>query len=221
MGTSESISAVEVLALLTLPDLDHLTDAQTRGAVCVWDRAEDRLTAETAIDLGEHMSDVAGTESPMRWYPRACRYHIGRAALRALHEHAPMCEPCVDDAERCETGRALRRLVRDGHRGTLQVLDRLREAVLPCEPCMKARIFGGTHECTGSAGLTDGACPCCLPSPPPSCARCRRPIGEGEEFEVQLAQSTSGGAGATNYSHKTCPGLSPGAGRDVQGRAEQ
>jgi len=96
---------------------------------------------------------------------------------------------------------------------------------IPCEPCTLSRMFpkqAPTHECTGLGALSDGSvpCPCCLPTPAPSCARCHQPIGPGSEFEVQLAQSASGGAGATNYSHKTCPKPSPGAGPEVQERAE-
>jgi hypothetical protein len=116
MSTSPTL---EALALLALPALDTLTDDQTRGAVCVWDRNEDRLTAETAVDLGERMDPLPGTSSPMRWFPQACQHHTGQAAIRALHEHAPMCEPCVDNAANCKTGRALNRLRRDAQRGTL------------------------------------------------------------------------------------------------------
>lgn|GEM_PF-3223217 len=160
---SRDITAVtDTLALLAVPALDTLTDDQTRGAVCVWDRHEDRLTAETAIGLGEHMGELADATSDMRWFPRACRHHTGQAALRALHEHAPMCEPCVDNAANCETGRALRRIIRDAHRGTLTVVDRLVAAVLPCDPCMTARLFGGDHNCTGTAAKQGaGGCPCC------------------------------------------------------------
>jgi len=94
---------------------------------------------------------------------------------------------------------------------------------MPCEPCMTSRIFPKQvpkHECTGLAALSDGSvpCPCCRPAPPPSCARCLQPIEPGEEFDVQLAQSASGGAGATNYQHKKCP--KPDGGPDVQERAE-
>lgn len=163
-GIGSTTSIGDALALLALPALDGLTDDQTRGAICVWDRHEDRLTAETAVDLGEHMSPLNGSTSLMRWFPRGCRHHTGQAALRALHEHAPMCEPCVDNAAECETGRALRRIIRDAHRGTLTLADQLDAATLPCEPCMTARIVGGDHQCTGTAGTSSaGRCPCCGP----------------------------------------------------------
>ncbi|MEU9338058.1 hypothetical protein AB0D49_33685 [Streptomyces sp. NPDC048290] len=58
-----------VLDLLALPLLECLTDAQTRGAVCVWDPTEDPLTVETAIDLGERQHNDS------HWFPRACRQH--------------------------------------------------------------------------------------------------------------------------------------------------
>ncbi|MET8917940.1 hypothetical protein ABZX40_26630 [Streptomyces sp. NPDC004610] len=101
----------EALGLLVLPPLDALTPDQQRGAVCVWDAAEARLSAETAIDLGERQSDGSG-----HWFLRACRQHTGLLAWRALMDHAPMCEQCVDDAGNCDIGAALRRLRREGRR---------------------------------------------------------------------------------------------------------
>lgn len=103
----------EVLAALPLPSLDDLTDRQVRGITCVWDAA--LLGPAIAVDLGERTTKRAGDE--VRWFPRACRRCIGVAALEVLHEHAPMCEPCVDNAEECPTGRALNRLIREGRRG--------------------------------------------------------------------------------------------------------
>jgi hypothetical protein len=114
-----AISAAEALALLALPALDGLTGEQVRGAVCVWDRNEDRLTAETAVYFGERMDPLDGSSSSMRWFPQACQHHTGQAAMRALHEHALMCEPCVDNAANCDVGRALNRVRRDAQRGTL------------------------------------------------------------------------------------------------------
>ncbi|MDG9717389.1 hypothetical protein [Streptomyces sp. DH24] len=104
----------EVLEVLALPSLDRLTDDQVRGADCVWCR--ERLTAETAVALGEHMSPLSGTTSPMRWFPRACREDTANRAHAALFTHSPMCEQCVDEAGRCEVGLWLYRLVREGRR---------------------------------------------------------------------------------------------------------
>ncbi|MFI1021250.1 hypothetical protein [Streptomyces olivaceus] len=98
----------EVLAVLGLPDFTELTGDQARGAVCVWGDA--RLTADAAIDLGEQ----DGPEG--RWWPRACRQHVGERARRGLHDHAPTCEQCTDAAERCATSRVLYRLLREGGR---------------------------------------------------------------------------------------------------------
>jgi hypothetical protein len=50
------------------------------------------------------------------WFPRACRPCAGERAYAALFLHAPMCEQCADEAGRCETGRILHRLVREGRR---------------------------------------------------------------------------------------------------------
>ncbi|MEU0740463.1 hypothetical protein [Streptomyces sp. NPDC006134] len=103
-GTTREIPP-EALVLLVLPPLDVLTADQARGAVCVW--GAERLTTETAVDLGERTDPEAG-----RWWPRACHRHIGIRAQLALYTHVAMCEPCVDDVGRCETGRALSRLIR-------------------------------------------------------------------------------------------------------------
>jgi hypothetical protein len=111
--TSQATNISEALALLVLPDLNGLADAQTRGATCVWCTDDTRLTAETAVDLGEHLSPLDGREPGMRWYPRAHRRCVQNTALAALHDHAPLCEQCVDDASTCDTGLTLRRLMRE------------------------------------------------------------------------------------------------------------
>ena len=98
------------IAELVLPDLGTLTDAQVEGRVCVWDRHEEPLTGELAVDLGERMAEVDGTTSPMRWFPRGCRRHVGEHAYVALFDHTlERCESCrVSDT--CDVGRALLRL---------------------------------------------------------------------------------------------------------------
>lgn len=86
--------------------LAKLTSDQTRGAVCVW--GSERLTGETAVDLGEPIG-AAG-----RWFPRACRRHLVDRAHRALFTHAPGCSDCRDGD--CDIERGLYRLARDGRR---------------------------------------------------------------------------------------------------------
>jgi hypothetical protein len=104
MSATQEI-ALEVPALLVLPPLDTLGPDRARGAVCLW--CPERLTAETAVDLGEQTDPEAG-----RWWPRACGPCAGRRAHDALYDHVARCEPCVDDVGQCETGLALTRLVR-------------------------------------------------------------------------------------------------------------
>jgi hypothetical protein len=84
----------------------------------------------------------------------------------------------------------------------------------PCEPCMLGRLFPEKikgHECTGRAAFSDGSvpCPCCggTVTPMRFCRRCNQPIRPGEEHGTQLAQSASGGGGATNHIHAHCPSL--------------
>lgn len=112
MEVTEETAALE---LLELPALDTLTERQVRGQTCVWDAAQ--LHGRAAVDLGKHETKRAG--SPVLWFPRGCPRCVADAALRALHAHAPSCEQCVDDAERCPDGVALRRLMREARRAPL------------------------------------------------------------------------------------------------------
>ncbi|AJP03087.1 hypothetical protein TU94_18015 [Streptomyces cyaneogriseus subsp. noncyanogenus] len=108
--SSDIVSSVheippQALELLAAPPLNTLSPDRAHGAVCLW--CPERLTAETAVDLGEQTDPEAG-----RWWPRACGPCAGRRAHDALYDHAARCEPCVDDVGQCETGLALTRLVR-------------------------------------------------------------------------------------------------------------
>lgn len=168
MQTSEDTHTREALALLPLPALDGLTEAQVRGRDCVWCGIV--LTAETAIDCGPRRKKHLGTAYD--WFPRSCTSCTGGAALRALHDHAPACKECCAYAGGCDTGRILLSLIRDGHRANGsgeafgEVLDRLTSPAVPCEPCLYARIFSrrrGDHGCTGVAAMQEDErpCPCC------------------------------------------------------------
>jgi hypothetical protein len=96
-----------VLEELALPPLCGLTEAQTRGAVCVWHGGE-RLTAETAVDLGE--------QTDPRWFPRGCRDCVADRAHNGLFAHCSTCPDCTTVAGKCEIGRGLYRLVRECRR---------------------------------------------------------------------------------------------------------
>jgi hypothetical protein len=114
-GTLPQEIPADVLTILALPALDELTDDQTRGTTCVWHGGE-RLTAETAVDLGEHLSPLHGSSSPMRWFPRACQSCTADRAHRGLFTHCATCKDCADGTDRCGTGRSLYRLVREYRR---------------------------------------------------------------------------------------------------------
>ncbi|WP_320784214.1 hypothetical protein [Streptomyces sp. CRN 30] len=103
----------EAVELLGLPGLDGLTDDQVRGADCVWCRTG--LSIETAVDLGELQSPLAGTTSEhgTRWFPRADRRCIAPRARRALDSHTPMCEQCADERAICPVGRILQQLAKE------------------------------------------------------------------------------------------------------------
>jgi hypothetical protein len=102
----------EVLAALRLPELDGLADARVRGAECVW--GGERLTAETAIGLGEHLVKGSGTTA----FPRACRKCASQRAYAKLLDHGTDCQLCKskETAADCTVGRGLYRIARDGWR---------------------------------------------------------------------------------------------------------
>lgn len=108
MQTREDTHTSDALALLTLPSLDGLAEAQVRGNGCVWCAIV--LTPGTAVDLGPRPIKRAGAES--QWFPRGCKSCTAPHALSALHDHAPGCGQCADDSDCCEVGRALIRLTR-------------------------------------------------------------------------------------------------------------
>jgi hypothetical protein len=100
------------LAHIPLPEFDTLTQAQVRGAACVFDGVA--LSAENAVDLGERKIRRPGEQ--VAWFPRACRRCAMEQSMVALQEHSGSCEPCLIDFTQCETGRALVRAVRDARR---------------------------------------------------------------------------------------------------------
>lgn len=109
--SSEDRHLSNVLALLPFPDHEQMSQQQRRGTACVWDGIT--LAPDTAVDLGSRPLRPGGDYT---WYPRACRRCVGDHALRALHDHAPYCELCVENAAECEVGRVLVRLIREGGR---------------------------------------------------------------------------------------------------------
>ncbi|MFJ5259076.1 hypothetical protein ACIQAC_01195 [Streptomyces sp. NPDC088387] len=105
----------DVVAVLVLPEIDGLAVDQTLGAACVWCNCP--LPVATAVDLGEPLSPCGSTAiSGMRWCARSCPSCVAERAHRGLYSHIPDCEQCTDDAEVCDVGRILYRLVRDHRR---------------------------------------------------------------------------------------------------------
>ncbi|GHA14735.1 hypothetical protein ACFOOM_10950 [Streptomyces echinoruber] len=103
----------DVLAVLTLPSLDRLTEEQVRGGCCVW--GGEPLSTATAVDLGPRTGRRLG--QPFQWFPRADRRCLARAAQQALYDHhVPRCAGCETVRGGCAVHRALCRLVREGQR---------------------------------------------------------------------------------------------------------
>ncbi|WP_237305367.1 hypothetical protein [Streptomyces sp. SAT1] len=113
-GTVTSEPPLDTLRLpsdaLPLPSPEDVTDGQSRGASCVW-CGHGPLSTDAVVDLGTRKNPLGGS-----WFPRACPHCVTARAHRALSAHASMCEQCVDEAARCETGSALQQLVRESRR---------------------------------------------------------------------------------------------------------
>ncbi|MFH9822995.1 hypothetical protein [Streptomyces bobili] len=101
-----STPTVDAHALIMLPPLDGLSEEQLRGAACIW--CSEGLTTDTAVDLGERRH--RRLDGHYSTFPRGCRTHGHRAMVQAIHDHAGMCEQCVDAPETCDLGMALVRL---------------------------------------------------------------------------------------------------------------
>lgn len=110
-GTPQGLSA-ETLNVIPLPAHNDLSAQQVRGAACVWCAVT--LGPGTAVDLGQRPSHTP--DGQVTTFPRGCRPCTGKAAYEVLFDHASVCEQCVDNAANCETGRGLRRLVKNGFR---------------------------------------------------------------------------------------------------------
>ena len=109
MSDTANKTPSDSLTLLTLPALDGLTQEQVRGAACIW--CDTRLDTDTAVDLGKRKH--RRLDGRYSTFPRACRPCVHTEAYRATLDHGGMCEQCVDDLDSCETGVALRALMRE------------------------------------------------------------------------------------------------------------
>ncbi|MFE9906395.1 hypothetical protein [Streptomyces achromogenes] len=84
----------ELVPHIVLPRLELLSEARTRGAECVW--GGERLTGETAIDLGKHTDGGFNTRSAVR---------------AARNAHPDRCTECRGPADLYDTRRALHNLL--------------------------------------------------------------------------------------------------------------
>jgi hypothetical protein len=101
---------LEVLNAIELPALTVLDEDQAAGRACVW--GAERLTLESAIDLGEREGDDG------RFFLRACRKCTSLHAHRVLLDHGSHCPLCGSEATAadCVVGRGLYRLQRECRR---------------------------------------------------------------------------------------------------------
>ncbi|MFE4778223.1 hypothetical protein [Streptomyces sp. NPDC056713] len=106
MATTGDLTAGE------LPPITTLTQAQVRGAACVWCAVMLRTT--TAIDLGPREAESHGTVA--RWFPRGCQLCVIRHVYPAQLDHTQNCEQCTDDPALCAHGTWLRLVMRRARR---------------------------------------------------------------------------------------------------------
>ncbi|MEU3945473.1 hypothetical protein [Streptomyces sp. NPDC029526] len=102
----------QVLTSLPLPRMEMLSEAQVRGAACVWDGRT--LTPQTAVDLGPRLKKRLDGE--YRWYPRSCRRCVGSKAYTWLFVHAEDCAACKAGPD-CPCAIVVRRLLHDSFEG--------------------------------------------------------------------------------------------------------
>jgi hypothetical protein len=95
-------------ALVELPEIENLSDAQADGRQCVW--CQLHLLHSRSIDLGERMAEER------RIFPRGCRACVTRYVYRQLLAHSGSCEQCADDASLCADTADLRRILREARR---------------------------------------------------------------------------------------------------------
>lgn len=111
MDTTTQDARQQVIAALELPALDGLTEAQVRGAVCVWDAAP--LDNTTAVDLGPRTKKRLDGE--YQWFPRGCRRCVAERAWAWFLNHAPNCRRCQTDPT-CPLATEANRIMREARR---------------------------------------------------------------------------------------------------------
>jgi len=99
----------QVLAAIILPSLTGLTEAQVRGATCVWDGIA--LTPETAVDFGPVRKKRL--DGSFDWFPRGCKRCVADKAYAALFLHSRECDECWRDPN-CPFAIAANRMIREG-----------------------------------------------------------------------------------------------------------
>jgi hypothetical protein len=105
-GETRTSTDVGAVALLPLPNVRRLSQLQARGAACVW--CEDRLTIETAVDLGDRPGPGG-----VRIFPRGCDSCARASAARVYKAHVANCRACLRNTH-CIDRTGLRRLASEG-----------------------------------------------------------------------------------------------------------
>jgi len=105
-GRAGQPNTVEAAALLLLPDMARMSDAQVRGAACAWCAVI--LAPATAVDLGPRRIRLLDRHITVR--PRGCRTCVAEHLPAVQEGHIGTCEQCVDNPAGCETSRGLRHL---------------------------------------------------------------------------------------------------------------
>lgn len=114
-GTGDTTTMLDarqqVLAALELPALDGLTEAQVRGAVCVWDAVP--LDNATAVNLGPRTKKRL--DGSFDWYPRGCCRCVAEKVWVWFFDHAHECPRCQKDPS-CPLASEVNRIMREARR---------------------------------------------------------------------------------------------------------
>jgi hypothetical protein len=96
---------VNAVEMLPTPKLRSLTPEQIEGGACPW--CGFRLAADAGVRLGPRIGVAGGAIE--RWFPRACRPCVGKAAARVYRIHVRTCARC-SHRDYCPDSRGLHAL---------------------------------------------------------------------------------------------------------------
>ncbi|MGW1532350.1 hypothetical protein [Streptomyces aureus] len=99
---------VNAVEMLPMPRVRSLTPEQIEGAACPW--CAIHVDGDAGLRLGPRIG-VTGS-GIARWFPRACRPCVGKAAARVYRLHVRTCARC-SHRDYCPDSKALHALAQE------------------------------------------------------------------------------------------------------------